>query len=155
MQLCSTLPPKSSDLKWWFIVCHNSVCSSSSASLARAHLYNDAQLANWVEFGLLLAARWAEPLGLCLLFHPRLLCSMRISGQRSRRGSLSVGALIQPLPLVFAAVLLAKADLMAKSESVWKRNATGVAIKSMANRGCCCKNLPNSPLQHFLSSVST
>ena len=90
------------------------VCSSSSATLTWAHLYNDAQLANWLESGLTFAAHWAEPLGLCLIFHPDFFAAWGSQGRDPEGEVSSVGALIQPLLVLFAAVLLAKADLVAK-----------------------------------------
>ena len=116
--LCSTQPPN--QVTWnpeMTIHCMSQfcVCSSSSATLTWAHLYNDAQLANWLESGLPFAADWAEPLGLCLIiFTPDFFTAWGSQGRDPGGEVSSVGALIQPLLALFAAVLLAKADLMAK-----------------------------------------
>ena len=123
------------------------VCSSSSVTLTWAHLYNDAQLAKWLESGLTFAAHWAEPLGLCLIFHPRLLCSMRISGQRSRRGSLQCGG-----PYPASACSLGCCPAGQGWSHGQNQNQCGKGMPQVwlsrvrQTGGCCCKSLPNSLL---------
>ena len=92
MLLCSTQPPNqvtwNDDSLYVTVLCLlKQLCYSHVGSLVQWRSTGQlagvwAPLCSWLGW-----ASWS----LLDRFHPRLLCSMRISGQRSRRGSLQCG----------------------------------------------------------------
>ena len=129
--------PKSSDLKWRFTVCHSSVSAQAALLLSRG--LTCTMTLNW-PIGWSLGSP-LQLTGLSLLvfawsFSPQTSLQHEDLRAEIQEGKSPVWGPLSSLCLL-SWLLSCWPRLISwpKSESMWKRKAIGVAMKSMANRG--------------------